>query len=478
MSSLMQIKNLKEASGRNAKLKVLEGFSPLAIKYLKYCWDPAFTFGVSPQKNIKDEDRRPDPLDDDVYLELMLDAAQKLSDDVYGSNTLESRKVAVNVELMGTPEQSHWWRRLLYRDPEVGVSGGTLNSLFPDTIRYFRLCKAGTFAGILDNGPWVLEPKFDGWRTQYVKIGNVCTCYSSNGNVLGLAKVDQHGNIIEMKGGVGFICESILKILGDVDLVIDGETCGVDWQAAPSSGAKKPDPNLRAWAFDVIDPEYWQKDFPVPLEYRRIVLSEVLIPRSTADRVWDFTTISNVEEVQFQFKWTTKILDDLKHRRGIVKRGPDKGSDNPPPGPLSYTDERVQITPQVPVTSSDEVRRLTVDLIDRGFEGSIVKKVSSKLRMGRHEDWLKSKEEVEKEFRIIDVEWRNKQPAIIVDVDGVKVSVGNLSNDEIKYFMQQADSIREGKPWGSIRYQKKTRDGSLRHPRFIRLRDEKSSGSI
>ncbi|MEU9286194.1 non-homologous end-joining DNA ligase [Streptomyces sp. NPDC048275] len=149
---------------------------------------------------------------------------------------------------------------------------------------------------------------------------------------------------------------------------------------------------------------------------------------------------------------------------------------------------------------------LLADACARGWEGLIAKRANSRYRPGRSADWLKLKCSLGQEFVI----------GGFTEPGGSRVGFGALllgyyEGDRLRYagkvgtgFDRRtllglrarldelstseppfADRVREVRPhWvepalvGQIAFTEWTRDGMLRHPRFVGLRDDKPAGDV
>jgi ATP-dependent DNA ligase len=492
MSVFSVLRSIEKAKGRNHKISILEEHldNPLLVQYLKLCWDYDKVFGINPQD--PDLKGRVRDVSDDEYLQICLTAATQLADGRFGMNTKRAQQVSINLELLGTEEQRHWWRRLLRQDPKIGLTSKTVNQLVPGLVSKFHVRRCTKFDGELNpNKSYILEPKYDGWRIFFYKNGKECTAYSSQGNVLGYAKRDHFHKVVELKQGAGHLCATVLKILGEVNLVLDGEIVGSGFrEEAAAAASNTPDKSLSAWIFDCFPVESWQTHFQVPHRYRRVVLEEVLAP--TSEKKIDLPPIT--DENYSSHSWMKRMLDDLIRRRGFDRH------DQQIPGPslMEFVDEPIRLTPFTPINSAKQAIEISKKLIaEKMAEGGIVKDFDSIYELRRSGDWRKIKSEIDQEFKIINVVWRHKEPALIIDLgNGKRASVGNLSDKEAAYFWlnrwdgdheigrrPQKELSHDGEPnpeaigrWATIRFQQWTKDDNIIHPRFIRLRDIKSSG--
>jgi DNA ligase-1 len=116
-----------------------------------------------------------------------------------------------------------------------------------------------------------------------------------------------------------------------------------------------------------------------------------------------------------------------------------------------------------------------------GGEGVIVKPTGGDYRCTRSRNWLKIKDQQTVDAPIIGLEegtgkYQGMLGAVIVDLEGVEVRVGSGFTDEERKRLW--DDAHADEPWSynrliEIEYHEKTPDGSLRHPRFVRFRDDK-----
>lgn len=118
-----------------------------------------------------------------------------------------------------------------------------------------------------------------------------------------------------------------------------------------------------------------------------------------------------------------------------------------------------------------------LDMIARtgGFEGLILKGVDSPYEFKRSYAWTKYKSWQSEEFEVIGMEegtgkYEGMLGALVINVNGVRVKVGSGFSDE------QRDEL-----WSSlfpdgliaeVKYQEKTKDGSLRFPTFVKFRND------
>lgn len=129
--------------------------------------------------------------------------------------------------------------------------------------------------------------------------------------------------------------------------------------------------------------------------------------------------------------------------------------------------------------SADEVYAVYNNIRSGGGEGVIVKDVNAPYEMKRSYGWMKIKDCLSLEAKIVDVErgtgkYSDSTGAIVVDVEGVQVRVGSGLTDQLREEIWNSVLINPGNILGRIvevEYHEKTAYGSLRHPRFVKFRD-------
>jgi len=143
------------------------------------------------------------------------------------------------------------------------------------------------------------------------------------------------------------------------------------------------------------------------------------------------------------------------------------------------------------VHSHEEIMQICQSIWDKGGEGVIVKDPSKPYVCKRNHAWMKIKAENSEDLRVVDAfegtgKYEGSLGGLIVDRNGVEVRVGGgFSDDQRKEFWKvyQSDMEKLGSSDMSTReligrlieveYHEETPDGSLRHPRFVRFRDDK-----
>ena len=114
---------------------------------------------------------------------------------------------------------------------------------------------------------------------------------------------------------------------------------------------------------------------------------------------------------------------------------------------------------------------------DTGYEGAIVKNLHGVYRFKRHTDWLKLKAVNDVDLKVESLvqgegKYHGMLGAVIVKYKGKRVNVGSGWSDAERMEYWKDPNLIMGKTI-EIQFHEETPDGSLRHPRFIRIRDDK-----
>lgn len=145
------------------------------------------------------------------------------------------------------------------------------------------------------------------------------------------------------------------------------------------------------------------------------------------------------------------------------------------------------------IASLDQLMEYYNEVRAAGGEGLIFKPLDHKYEFKRSFSWLKLKNEATEDLVVIgafegepNTKYAGQLGGLIVDRNGVQVRIGGGLSDEQRrefwaaYLEDTSDEAIGGMLLGrviEVEYQEVTPDGSLRHPRFVRFRDDKASVS-
>ena len=142
-----------------------------------------------------------------------------------------------------------------------------------------------------------------------------------------------------------------------------------------------------------------------------------------------------------------------------------------------YSGDLLQLVPQYRVNPEEFMRYYNM-FLDKGYEGAMVKDPQGLYRFRKHKDWVKIKPVNDLDLQVESLiqgegKYHNMLGAAVVKFRGKRVNVGSGFSDEQRQQFWADPSLIKGKVI-EVQYHEETPDGSLRHPRFVRVREDKT----
>jgi DNA ligase 1 len=320
-----------------------------------------------------------------------------------------------------------WFSRIFSKDLKMGVAEGTINIVYPGLLPSFVLQKADKYEGEMYEGGLLSQPKLNGFRCLLVPIKGTLEVLSSNGRPLYNAGhiVDSVSTILKRQGVFG-------------KYVPDGELMSRDWNStasgARSSKTKVIDADSKFNMFDLIPiDEYLSQRFVTPQMDRLDNLLEIFAPKSLPRLIDDRFCLEH---------------DPLTIVRGLI------------------------------VHSAAEALERAKFHLSLGYEGSVVKSPMAPYANARGVYWKKIKFTETIDAAIVDVQEGQGRLKGSLGAFVIQLPSGQICNVGGGFSDQQRSTY-----WGSrdklvgtfveVKFQERTKDGSLLFPVFMRLRADK-----
>ena len=426
---------LSKISGRNDKEKFLKQNDSLTLRFfLDTLFNSYLTYGV---KKIGSSVIR-----GDIPTLEELKAARKLLAirQVTGHAAIKLLEDTVNCS---NPDVRKCLAGIFVKDLKLGIDVKTVNKVFSNFIPVFDIKFCNTLQGnaeikdkkksydvsladfekMLKSGRWIAEPKLDGER---------CVCFNDE---VGKATFYSRGG--KQRDTLEHVAEE-LRELGLKGENLDGEFYAGSWEASVSfSHSTKTESDV-----DISKAKYYI--------FEHITKAE-----------WDGRR--------------TQLLFDRKVKLESLFRG--------------KTFKYLVLVPWKEIHSLEEAREFFNECLERGFEGVVFKNLDTEYGFDRNNDWLKWKPFYSVDLAITGYYKGTGKNAerlggFYVDFNGVKIGIGGgfkekepdeknpeLVNERQLYWDNREKMI--GKVI-EIKHYGVTPDGSLRHPNYLRLREDKS----
>jgi ATP-dependent DNA ligase len=445
-------------SSRNAKEDLLRKHidDPLVQRVVRLAYDPFITFGITPPQ-VKTFGKAVFTTDTPEVWSLL---------DRLAKRSLTGNAAKEEVEQMLTwldPFASKLLWLILRKDLRCGISEKTINLVLPNTVPTFDLMLSKAYEEKrIKVFPVAVEPKLDGFRGMSLISGGVSKAFSRVGNHFPqldwagpfLAQmVDNARARVQNAESCPGMSEKVRRFIWDLlggdagpSAAIDGEAVSGSYKTTSGDlrrkGEEATDTILHV--FDIVPYAFMrdtgQIEWKVPLKVRRRVLAFVV---------------------------------------GCAPEG----------APVQLTDLRE-------ANSHEKIQAIYAEHRANGLEGAMVKPWDGHYVKKKGFLWLKMKAEETADLRVtgwfegkVGTKLEGKFGGFIVDHNGVEVRVGGgFSDAQREQFeadcrhddaLAEANAILEAVPGRAlgrlceVEYHEVTPDGSLRHPRFVRWRDDK-----
>lgn len=459
-SVLERLNQIAETSSRTEKERLVqEGLiDPLFVKVVKYTYDPFITFGLTPP-NVSGHGS--EELTESSEAWALLDdlAARRVT----GGEAADRVKLWLVKKLDHAGSNVLW--RVLSKDLRCGITENTVNRVMPGTVPVFTVMLAHKFEEKrIKEWPVAVEPKLDGMRTIALVKDRAGGFFSRTGKpfpalthlIDPVAEMLHSAHAYLQSGGTSADMSEKLRhlywnLLGGEGpaLALDAEVLAGTFNETGAVRRKdKTSDNAELHVFDVLPYGMLtgdKKELPMRYMHRRMFADFVL---------------------------------------GHAPKGAP-----------------IKLVPRHFANTVDEIQNYYQGFRDAGLEGAIVKPLNGFYAKKRSHDWLKMKNEETVDVYIIDAfegtgKYEGQLGGLIVDVDGVHVRVGGGFSDAQRAelwdaFRTDVDIFKGAMPFEAkpeaykeagcallgrmieVEFHEKTPDGSLRHPRFVRFRDDK-----
>jgi DNA ligase-1 len=452
------IERLAATSSKNEKIAILEEVRDLQqpgfIAAFHYAYDPMQTFGIKPDRKLL---KSPSSSDDDS--ENPVDPHAIFA--ALRSRTLTGNEAKAEVEklLLSCGEKARTLVfNILNRDLRCGVTATLFNKVFEDDkIEVFTVMLSEVFdPKRVKSWPVAVEPKLDGVRV---------LCFITPKDIRFLSRTGKEFTSFEhLKPQLRDLFEKIQKV--KVKGLSSAFPKPVKTFIQESENGIVLDGEVVSGSFNKTSGDVRRKDQPAS-DARFFMFAAFAKDRFDANSIQD-----TYEQNRHVVSWLV--------------------------GSTNFFPNGLRIIPMVIANSVEEVQALYDKFRSQGLEGAMVKNLSAPYTRTRCYDWMKIKAEETIDLPITGAElgdpgtkYENILGRLFCDFDGVEVSVGGGFTDEqrqtfwdawlhdcnLKTRIQAGEDIDEefqliGKMI-EIEYHQVTQDGSLRHSRFIRFRDDK-----
>jgi DNA ligase-1 len=386
---------------------------------LKAALDPFVTYGIANvPEPLADVAKQQGSFDEDTFELLSMLASRQL--------TGNAAREEIAAELAYLTEKSQeLLKRILLRDLRAGFSASTVNKVIPGLIVTFDCMLAKPFKETKNSFtyPVGVQAKMDGVRVlTFVDFNTRAVKFLSRSG-------QEYTTFDHLKEEVVEFAISVTHHMPDifqVGAVLDSEVVTDSFNDTVSAARKKKveAKDAKLYVFDVLPPTTFQGDPKKPCSLGMPYIA----------------------------------------RHNLLLLGKE-----------SYVGDAIKVLELQIAFSEEAVESMYEQFRDMGLEGAIVKDLKAPYYRKRHWTWSKMKGEETLDLQVIGTipgtgKYEGKIGALIVNHNGVAVGVGSGLTDELRELDPDLFIDR----WIEVEFHEFTPDGSLRHPRFKRFRDDKA----
>ena len=428
-----QIQILRELKGTTEKQKFLKVAleEDLFRQVIVWALDPMITYGVKDLEFVQDTLSSRERITERTGRELSVDdyeqssfkrTLDKLAERKLTGNSAKTSIKGICMDY--SFETSVLLMMILEKDIRAGVGVSTVNKARPGTLFEFNVMLAHKYEPEKITYPVYVEPKYDGMRLIAITDADSSDFYTRTGKAVTTVGIDTQIALQDLYAQGTDIWRPKQK------MVFDGELMGESFKETMEQ-ARKKDGSFDNGTFYVFD----------------------------AMTLEQFQALKRTKRDKTPYKARRKMLADVY--RYV------KGSAG------------IELPPSYFCRNEDEVMSFYQSVRDRGLEGLIIKNPDGPYHPRRNRDWMKIKDAQTVDVPIVNAiegtgKYEGMLGALVVDLEGIEVNIGTGFSDSDRTTLWE--SFNRG--WLDnklieVEYHERTPDGSLRHPRFKRFRDDK-----
>lgn len=475
------IREIADESGRNAKLELVKRFAAdeNGRFVLKWTYNPFITFGIKPSPSLLDLSEQSNV---GFRPSLIARLLTELSTRKLTGKAAE-REVSEVFAILDRPGREILFR-ILSKDLKAGISESTINSAVPGLIPSFAVMRAQPYdPKKVRSWPVKVEYKLDGQRNTFVCLKGSGGFYTRSGKVVPALDF-LVPKILEIAEFARTQNLDLAEMLADPEMphalsfVLDGEAMTGLFETTGALRRKDSDAeDAELHLYDIMSAADFFSDKPVAtklIQRRRLLETFV----NAAHSFFEFKKIA-----PFLFK----VPQFFAHNDDDVRRLFLKSRTTSLASYLARGDK----------TRQAELLKTTIDRATgrpKVLEGVMVKDQNGPYEKRKCYGWMKLKAEETEDLRVIGAfpgepmtKYADCLGGLIVDRNGVSVRVGGGFTDvERREIWDAYQRDAKVEHWPSpgpnpeilgrlieVEYHEVTPDGSLRHPRFVRFRDDK-----